>query len=41
MIEFKTGNILTEDAKQQFTPRQIGIAADTLSRKGWMREVTA
>ncbi len=29
------------DAKQQFTPRQIGIAADTLSRKGWMREVGA
>lgn len=29
------------DAKQQFTPRQIGIAADTLARKGWMREVAA
>ena len=29
------------DRKQQFTPRQIGVAADTLSRKGWMREVAA
>ena len=29
------------DAKQQFTPRQIGIAADMLARKGWMREVAA
>ena len=29
------------DAKQQFTPRQIGIAADTLAQKGWMREVAA
>lgn len=29
------------DGKRQFTPRQIGIAADTLARKGWMREVGA
>ena len=29
------------DAKRQFTPRQIGIAADMLARKGWMREVAA
>ncbi len=29
------------DAKRRFTPRQIGIAADMLARKGWMREVVA
>ena len=29
------------EGKRQFTPRQIGIAADTLFQKGWMREVAA
>ncbi|MCE7909830.1 MAG: Appr-1-p processing protein, partial [Candidatus Omnitrophica bacterium COP1] len=25
-----------EDRKRQFSPRQIGIAVDTLTRKGWV-----
>ena len=27
------------DRKRQFTPRQIGIAADVLARQGWARSL--
>jgi len=38
MSEVQKGTYAWNDRKQQFTPRQIALAADVLERRGWVNE---